>query len=84
MFIFILIGYLNDIWVYPLNHSTWIWIGGSKTVRHMGVYGEKGEMSGDYLPASRMNTLAAYDNSSRTVWLFGDYWYVLNKNKNYE
>jgi len=46
-------------------------MGGSYKRDHMGTYGEKNDLSPDYIPSGRYNTIVWYDNSTRTAWLFG-------------
>ena len=63
----------NDMWVYRVNDETWTWVAGTDLVHHIGVYGEKGVFSADFIPASRDTHLVLYDNSTQQIWMFGGY-----------
>ena len=64
-------GYLNDLWRYRLNDSTWTWISGNNTAGGLGIYGEKG----DNTPGARYGSAIWYDSVNRELWLFGGYGY---------
>ena len=66
-----LIGYLNDLWRYRVNDSTWTWISGSNTHGQSGVYGQKGKASTENVPGARYGAVGWFDDTKRECWLFG-------------
>ena len=58
-----------------MNDSTWTWISGNDTANQIGVYGEKGKASTDYLPGARSGAVGWYDSLRQEFWLFGGYGY---------
>jgi len=65
------LGYLNDLWRYRMNDSTWTWIGGSDTINQPGVHGEKGISNTSYVPNSRYSAVGWYDSSRQEFRLLG-------------
>ena len=70
-----LLGYLNDVWRYQRNDSTWTWISGNNTRNEPGFYGEKGNAKADNYPGSRASALAFYDSPAHKLILFGGHGY---------
>ena len=65
------IGYLNDLWRYQMNDSTWTWISGNNTVNQPSVYGEKGISNANNHPGARAGAIGWYDSLRKVFWLFG-------------
>jgi len=68
---FQLLDYLNDLWRFRVNDSTWTWISGSDTVNQPGVYGEKGIPNPTNHPGSRYGAVGWYDSLRKVFWMFG-------------
>jgi len=64
-------GYLNDLWRYRVNDSTWTWISGNKTTGSEGYYGDKGIPSVGNAPGARNQAVGCYDSLRKEFWLFG-------------
>ena len=68
-------GYLNDLWEYnpsigPTGQQ-WRWMGGSKTVNQLGVYGtQQGLYPSGNVPGGRAEAVSWSDGSGN-LWLFG-------------
>eukprot|EP01122_Echinamoeba_exundans_P014794 TRINITY_DN6778_c0_g1_i1.p1 TRINITY_DN6778_c0_g1~~TRINITY_DN6778_c0_g1_i1.p1 ORF type:complete len:1331 (+),score=177.31 TRINITY_DN6778_c0_g1_i1:128-4120(+) len=54
--------YVNDLWRYRFNDSTWTWVAGTQAERDPG--------SANY-PSARLGASAWFDQSNKTFWLFG-------------
>jgi len=65
------IGYLNDLWRYRMNDSTWTWMGGSNTIDQPGVYGELRNASTEHIPRARADGVRLYDSLTEEFWIFG-------------
>jgi len=59
---------INDLWEY--SGGKWIWIGGSKTIDHIGIYGMLGVTSSSNIPGARSSAVSWTDKSGN-LWLFG-------------
>ena len=66
-------GYLNDLWRYRVNDSTWTWMQGSNIAEQIGVYGQKGENNPNItaVPGSRIEAVGFFVSTTRELWLFG-------------
>jgi len=62
--------YLNDLWRYRVNDSTWTWMSGSNFTNQPGVYGEKGKASIEYAPGARCCAVGWFDSVRQEFWLF--------------
>ena len=69
-----LIEYLNDLWRYRVNDSTWTWISGSNDTQI-----DYGESTFNH-PKARYDAIGLYDSVSKEFWLFGGY--VFDRNIN--
>ena len=65
-----MLGYLNDLWVYRMNDSTWTWVSGSQVPDEPGVYDE---LMGELVPRGRSDAVGWFDSSSQELWVFGGY-----------
>ena len=63
-------GYLNDLWEFNPTTNQWMWMGGSSTVNHSGVYGTLGTPASGNIPGSRYDATSWIDSSGH-LWLFG-------------
>lgn len=72
----VILGNLNDLWLYRVNDNTWTWISGSDTVNQPGVYGEKGNASTDNTPGARRAAVGCYDSSKQEFWIFGGHGHI--------
>jgi len=71
MLLALIIGWLNDLWRYRVNDSTWTWISGSYAVNQLGVYGTLGNVSTENVPGGRCCAVGWFDSSKQEFWLFG-------------
>ena len=55
-----MIGYLNELWRYRMNDSTWTWISN-----------EEGEHDEEGIPGARCCAVGWYDSLRQEFWLFG-------------
>jgi len=69
--------YLNDLWRYDPDNSTWTWMSGSDRDSERGTYGEKGIPDEDNMPGSRSGSFA-WTGAAGDLWLFGGYGYDKN------
>ena len=65
------VGFLNELWRYRVNDSTWTWISGNDTADQQGVYGEKGQASVDNTPGGRSGAVGWFDSSKQEFWVLG-------------
>lgn len=64
---------LNDLWMYSAGQ--WTWMGGSKLVDRLGMYGTEGTPASDNIPRARSGAVA-WNDASGNFWLFGGYGYA--------
>lgn len=70
--LFELSGYLNNLWRYRYNDSTWTWMTGSSWIDSAGN-GTVGVPSIFHFPGARSEALTWFDSLKREVWLLGGY-----------
>ncbi|NHI91346.1 MAG: galactose oxidase [Candidatus Lokiarchaeota archaeon] len=63
-------GWLNDLWMYDVNESTWTWVSGNYSENNYGTYGTKGVAAVDNVPGARRSSVSWIDNGDN-LWLFG-------------
>jgi hypothetical protein len=63
-------GDLNDLWEYNTSTNQWVWMSGSSTVNHSGVYGTLGTPAAGNTPGARF-AAANWTDRSGNLWLFG-------------
>jgi N-acetylneuraminic acid mutarotase len=61
---------LNDLWEFTISSGVWTWMGGSKLVDEVSVYGVKGTAAPANIPGARYST-ATWTDTSGNFWLFG-------------
>lgn len=61
---------LNDLWRYNPASGLWTWMGGSKTVDALGIYGVQGVAAASNSPGARYGSSPWVDVSG-TLWLLG-------------
>jgi N-acetylneuraminic acid mutarotase len=61
---------LSDLWEYVATSQEWIWVGGSSTTNHEGIYGTKGAAATGNIPGARSLSFSWTDGSGNR-WLFG-------------
>ena len=66
-----MIGYLNDLWRFRVNDSTWTWISGSNAINQLGIYGVKGVPNINNVPGSRRDSVGWFDSVRQEFWVFG-------------
>jgi len=67
----LILGFLNDLWIYRVQDSTWTWVSGNQTVNQAGVYGAKGVPEIHFAPGGREGAVGWCDGSTQEFWLFG-------------
>jgi len=61
---------LSDLWEYNISSGEWTWVGGSKLVDEVSVYGIKGTAASANTPGARYST-ATWTDTLGNFWLFG-------------
>lgn len=74
------VGALNDLWKY--SSSKWIWVNGSKSVSHKGVYGTEGDANVNNVPGARYGSTLWMDIKGN-LWIYGGYGYDSKGNGGY-
>ncbi len=74
-------GYLNDLWKFNTSTNEWVWVAGSNTTNSVGIYGNKGVSSTNYIPCSRSHATTWVD-ASGNFWLFGGEGMISNFSSN--
>ena len=69
----LLIGELNDLWMYSISSNVWTWVSGSNTFNIVGVYGTKGFPSTGNYPGSRQSCTIVLHPSMNCLFVFGGY-----------
>lgn len=65
-------GWLDDLWRYRFNDSTWTWVhGNNRTSFDYGVFGTLGVPSPDNRPAARLFSSGWLDGDNKELWMFG-------------
>lgn len=67
-------GYLNDLWKFDIQSSTWTWMKGDTLVDQVGVYGTQGVPAYTNKTGSRNSCISWADNTGN-LWMFGGYGY---------
>ncbi len=65
-------GHLNDLWKFTPANNSWIWMKGSSTTNHPGVYGLMRTPDTANTPGARA-VRAAWVDAAGALWLFGGY-----------
>jgi len=68
-------GYLNDLWKYDPATNIWIWLKGSNSTDHIGVYGIQGTENELNTPGGRMHT-SGWIGPDENIWVFGGMGYA--------
>jgi hypothetical protein len=73
-------GELNDLWEFNLSTRLWTWVGGSKTINALGVYGgAQGVASTSNVPGARHFSVRWTDRNGN-FWLYGGRGYGATNN----
>lgn len=70
-------GYLNDLWKFDINSSTWTWMRGDTLVDQVAVYGVQGVPAHTNKSGAR-NSCISWADKNGNLWLFGGYGYDQN------
>lgn len=74
------VGTLNDLWKY--SSSKWVWVSGSKSISHKGIYGTEGDANANNVPGARYGSVLWMD-AKGDLWLYGGYGYDSKGNGGY-
>ena len=66
----LLIGYLNDLWLFNTSSLEWTWISGNDTISQPGKYGTKLQSSINNYPGSRSQSTSVIDRNNN-IYIFG-------------
>ncbi|NHI94857.1 MAG: galactose oxidase [Candidatus Lokiarchaeota archaeon] len=66
----LVMGQLNDLWMFNVSDSTWTWVSGNYSVDNKGTYGTKGMADALNVPGSR-NHGSSWTDTDGNFWLFG-------------
>jgi len=67
-----MVVFLDDLWRYRMNDSTWTWISSNNEVDQPGS-GEKANASTEAVPPLLLLPVGWFDGSTHEFWLFGGF-----------
>lgn len=67
----IVIGSLNDLWMFNATSRLWTWLAGSTGINQVGTYGTSGVAAADNVPGARYQYSMTMDDTNQAIYMLG-------------